>query len=482
MAYKKGNRNQMTMFPPAIDNYIEQNDPVRAYDAFIEMLDLEKIGIEINENKIGSSNYHPKVMLKLLIYGYSYGWRSSRKLERAIHHNLSFIWLMEGLKPSYRTISRFRKDNKEALKKVMKKSVKLCIELDLIEGNTLFLDGSKIRGNASINQTKTKSKLKKRLKKIDKRIEEILEECEQIDELENKSYVEMSEELKDQKKLQSKIKNAIQKMEKEEKEKMNLTDNECVNMKSRQGSHAGYNAQIVVDEKNGLIVSNDVVNENNDVNQFSKQIEQANKTLGRKCKTACADAGYSKASNLEKTVDKEIEVIVPNRKQAQHKAKKENPFSKENFSYDKEKDCYICPEGKELKYTWYDRTNERYCYRIKDADDCKNCRNYNKCTSSKKGRTIKRLKAEETRQLLAKLYETERGQEIYAKRKEKVELPFGHIKSNLKGGSFLLRGLEGVKAEMSINSTCFNLVRTINLLGGVRSFIDKITSLRWKIA
>jgi len=136
-------------------------------------------------------------MLKLLVYGYSYGIRSSRKLGRVCHHNLSFVWLTSNLKPDPKTIAEFRRKNKEALAQVLKQCAKICIKLNLIEGNTLFLDGTKIRANASIDKTWTKEKAKKALKHIDERISDILAQCDAIDEAEQGSLVTIDEELKD---------------------------------------------------------------------------------------------------------------------------------------------------------------------------------------------------------------------------------------------------------------------------------------------
>jgi len=136
-----------------MEEYIAPDDPVRAYDAFIESLDFRELGITLDPHKVGNFEYHPHAILKLLVYGYSYGTRSSRKLERACHHNLSFIWLTSGLKPDHKTIAEFRRKNKEALAKVLKQCAKICIKLNFIEGNTLFVGGTKIRANASINNT-----------------------------------------------------------------------------------------------------------------------------------------------------------------------------------------------------------------------------------------------------------------------------------------------------------------------------------------
>ena len=197
MAFKSGERNQISLFPTSLDSSVSLEDPVRAYDAFIDAINLEELGLEMNEHKVGNSEYHPKSMLKLLVYAYSYGWRSSRKIERALHHNLSFIWLVGGLKPDFKTISEFRRHNKAVLSKLLKQCARLCIQLDLIEGNTLFLDGTKMRANASRNKSFTKAKYDRILAKVEQRIEEILTECDNVDhnEKDQSSLVKMKKEL-----------------------------------------------------------------------------------------------------------------------------------------------------------------------------------------------------------------------------------------------------------------------------------------------
>ena len=470
MAIKSPDRYQMTALPAAVEDYVSPDDPVRAYDAMIDAMDLEELGIFKEWKKVGNSPYDPTCMLKLMVYGYSYGWRSSRKLERALYHNLSFIWLMGGLRPDHKTISNFRKNHKKSLRKVLKQSVRICIELDLIEGNHLFLDGSKIRGNASINQTRSKKKWEEKLSEIEKRIDAIIEESEKIDQEESGSLVKMTDELKDAQKLQNKIKSILDKAEAEKLDKINSTDTDAVNYKSRQGSHSGYNAQIVTDEKNGLIVSADVVNENNDANQFSNQIDQANENLDKNCQTAVSDAGFFNVNDIKKITDQEIDVIVPSQKQVL-KHPKEEPFGKDKFKYDPSNNEYICPMGKALYYSYFSKAKRQHKYRMKREADCLECRHFGTCTTSKRGRTISRLENEELKEQLGSLYESDEGQELYKKRKEKVELPFGHFKRTLNGGAFLVRGLEAVKGEFSIFANCFNIARMITLLGGVPQMV-----------
>ena len=476
MAYREGDRCQMTLLPPAIEDYVGQNDPVRAYDAMIDAMDSDKLGLVIDHSQVGNPAYAPKTMLKLLVYGYSYGWRSSRKLERACHHNLSFIWLMGGLKPDHKTIANFRKDNKESLRSVLRLTARICLGMGLIEGNCLFTDSSKMRGAASIDETRTRKGWEEKLEEVDRGIEELMAQCDEIDEKETGSLVEIEKELADKLKLQSKIGSLLEQMKQGHIEKINGTDKDSVNFKGRQGSHAGYSAHVTVDEKNGLIVSADVVSESMDRNQFSSQIEQAVDTLGKPCKTAVADAGYSDVDNIKETTTKHIDVIVPSQRQALHHSK-DNPFGKDKFRYDAEHNQYVCPSGNILRYSHYWKEKRHFVYRMEKASLCQECAHWGVCTTSKIGRTVIRLKEEELREKLEVRYASEEGQAIYKKRKEKVELPFGHVKRNLNGGAFLVRGLAGVRAEWAILASCFDIARMITLTGGVQSLIKRLALL-----
>jgi len=355
MAYRYGNRYQMELLPKSIEEYVETDDPVRVYDAFVETLNFNELKLTLDPNKVGCPEYYPKAILKLLTYGYSYGFRSSRKLERAIYHNVSFMWLMGGLKPDHKTIAEFRRKNKASIKNVLKACARLCIRLNLIAGNTLFVDGTKVRANASIKNTWTKKKCERALGKIDTRIEAILSECDAVDEYEQK-----------------------------------------------------------------------------------------------------------------------IKVVVPSQRQASRKEPK--PFDKSNFQYDSEKDCYICPEGHFLTYRRTNKREQNKVYMIREKAMCKQCPHWGVCTKSQQGRQITRLINEEVRQKLEAQYEEAESQAIYKLRQQKAELPFGHIKRNLKVDAFLLRGLDGVKAEASLLASCFNIRRMISIIG-IRALIEKLKNL-----
>jgi len=465
MAYRYGSRYQMGLLPQSIEEYVAADHPVRAYDAFVEALDFPALGIELDSHQVGNSEYDPKAMMKLLVYGYSYGVRSSRKLERETHQNLAFIWLMGGLKPDHKTIAEYRRKNKKALKKVLKQCAGLCIHLDLIAGNALFVDGAKVRANASRSRTHDRAYYEQQMSGIEGRIEQLLEECEKVDQEEEGegSWVAMDKGLANESRLKGKVQEALGILRERGGETINLTDPDCAVMHSIQGSHASYNVQSVVDEKHGLIVHAEAVSETSDVNQFARQIEQAHEVLAESCKVACADAGYADTEELQKIDAQGIKVVVPSQRQALHE--EEGPFSKSHFRYDREQDCYWCPAGQRLSYAGTDKKNGKRHYQITRRELCHRCEHYGSCTTAKKGRKVIRLPLEEVKEKLEAQYEEAPSQEIYARRKARVEHPFGHIKRNLKTDAFLMRGRDGVNAETSLLTTCFNLARMITLLG-----------------
>ena len=478
MAYRYGDRYQMDLMPQSIEEYVSEDNPVRVYDYFVEALNFRQLGIDINPDKVGNSEYDPRAMFKLLVYGYSYGVKSSRKLERECYHNIAFIWLMGGLKPDHKTIAEFRRRNKQALQKVLRQCAQMCIKLDLIDGNVFFVDGTKIRANAGRNRTHDLAYYEKLMFEIDSRIEQLLTDCETTDQTEEGtlSYVAMDKELAKSQNFKERIREVLASFESSGKKQINQTDPDCAMTHSIQGSHAGYNVQSVVDDKYGLIVHAEATAEVNDRNQFACQIDQANALMEKPCKTACADAGYADTDELEKIDQQGITVIVPSQRQVMHK--EEGPFSKMHFTYNKDLDCYFCPEGYPLVYQSTDKRKKQLHYQIRNKKTCLACPHYGQCTQAKNGRLIGRLHNEDVKLKLEAQYEEASSQAIYKRRKTRVEHPFGHIKRNLKTDAFLLRRYDGVQAETSLLATCFNMARMITIFG-VGNLIEKFKGLHY---
>ena len=470
MAYLRGERQQTNLFPASLDEYVGTEDPVRVYDAFVDQLDFKALGILLDEQHVGPPEFDPQAMLKLLVYGYAYGIRSSRKLERAVHHNVSFMWLMGGLKPDHKTIARFRSDHREGLRQVLKQCVRLCMKLGLIEGNTLFVDGTKIRANAGMRESWSKERCERALKEAEGRIEKILRECDRVDaaESEQDSLVRVPGDLDDAKALREKVKGIVQELQESSKPVFNTTDPDCRHMQGRQGTHASYNVQAVVDDKHGLIVHGDVVGDVNDRHQLKNQTHQANAVLGKPCETVCADAGYDQNKDWKDLEEQKMAVVVKPNGQGPS-----GPFTKDQFQYDQTRDCYTCPAGETLAYRSTDKKTRHRIYAIPNAKICRGCPSKAACSKSWTGRTIARVPFEEIRPVIQARYESPWGQAIYARRQSRVEHPFGHIKRNLGVQGFLLRRLAGVRAEAALFATCFNIARMMTLIE-VRTLLPKL--------
>ena len=483
MAYRCGkDRAQMMVLPPTLDQYVSRDNPVRAYDAFVDRLDFKELGIDLDDSKAGNSEYHPRTMLKLLLYGYSYGVKSSRKLEREGHNNLSFIWLMKQLKPDHKTIAEFRRKNKQALKKALTLCAKLCLNLGLIEGNVFFVDGTKMRANAGRANLHKEKWYQDHLKEVKERVQRLLDECEQVDNNESHcgSFVKMPKELAQARGLQKSIEDALAEFAKRDEptkseKKINRIDPQSVLVKGRQGTHCGYNMQSVADDKNGLIVHTDVVSESNDLHQIAAQIRGAEAELGLECKVACGDAGYCDLAEMAKLESAGIKVVVPSKAQASDK--EVGPFDKSRFTYDADSDCYQCPEGHRLILRRLKEKEKQLEYRIEKRSNCRCCPHFGTCTEARQGRTITRHVLEEVGEVVAGRFKEAEIRQIYGRRKARIEHPFGFIKKILGFGQFHLRGREGAGAEASILATCFNLKRMLTLLGGVNGFIAAIQTV-----
>jgi len=475
MAYRYGSRAQLNLFPASLEEYVEADAPVRAYDAFVEALDLGALGIEWDPGRVGNSSYDPRAMLKLLVYGYSQGIRSSRKLELECHYNVAYMWLLGELKPDHKTIAEFRRQNKAALKRTLAQCARMCVKLDLIAGNVLFVDGSRMRANASVERSWTAQRAQKVLMEIDQRVEKLLSQCEAVDEQEGPmdSLVRMKGQLRDHQELQRQVKAVVEELNHSGKTSVNTTDGDCVRIHSRQGNHAGYTGQIVSDDQNGLIVHGDVVSANNDLGQFTTQVEAAQAVLEKPCQTACGDAGHADYDDLGRQEMESIDVIVPSQKQAEGAVA--GPFDKSQFRYEVDEDCYVCPAGRRLDRSGWDRKKRRWYYRA--GRGCVDCVHFGRCTTDRvNGRKVTRHANEAVRQRLEQRYQQPDAQAIFARRKEKVEHPFGHFKRNLGAGHFLLRGLAGVRAEWSLLACGFNVTRLITILG-VTGLIQKLSGL-----
>ena len=464
------NRKQQMFFPPSIDEYVNENNQVRAIDDYVEMLDTAKLGFtnaSLNRAE-GRPAYHPKLLLKIYIYGYLNKVRSSRKLEQEIDRNIEMMWLCAGLKPRYKTIANFRKDNAKALKRVFREFVLLCKELTLIEGALVAVDGAYFRANASKNQLVMKKTVVKDLKVIDVKIDEYLKALSFADkeEKQDKALKPLpANNLAKMKKRKEKLDKDLTLLEEMGVTQYNRTDPDAKLMVKPAHNLMAYNSQIVVDKKYKFIVATGV-SSGKDVEQLHNMAIQTKEITGNANMTIVGDTGYYSPKELKKCTDDNIEVIVPsvNRSQAQ---KDKGKFTRDAFIYDKSSDTYICPNEQTLvrSSSVYKNGKILYSYRGSSAM-CRECSLRKNCIPSNTAhKKIFRWEHEEIVENHLEKMKTNEAKNILKQRGSIVEHPFGTIKQTLGWSHFLVRGTEKVSGENALIMFTYNFKRMLNLIG-----------------
>lgn len=471
------NNKEMLLFPASIGDYLPKEHLAWIIDEVVDQLDLRCLYVKVPS--VGNPSYHPKMMLKILFYGYATSTFSSRKIHKGLESDVAFIFLSGMQRPDFRTISDFRKNNTGKLSKLFVQIVKLCNKLGLVDLGHIALDSTVIKASADREKFYNKERLSKEEQAIHKRIKELLESAQRIDEEEDKLYGsdkrgdELPEELRSHEKRLKKIKEAKRQLEEESRKEINLTDPEATFQ--RQRNHLirpGYRAEVAVDEKEQVIVACDVTNKANDVEQLIPLIEQTADNLpevsAQDSVIVTADSNYSSMESLKKLESKEyIDAYIPDVKYqaAQHGriTDEDSPFHRKHFTYNPGKDVYICPNHKELTFRRR-RKDERSYASIYSCSECPSCRYFGTCTKSPKGRQIRAYDNLGYIYKMRRKLNTTDGKAIYSRRKTIVEPVFGNIKHNLRFREFLLRGLKKVKAEFLLMAIVHNVLKIAKFL------------------
>jgi transposase len=333
-------RQQITMFPEAVDDYVSGDNPVRFIDEFVGRLDLEKLGFKRAEaNELGRPAYDPADLLRLYVYGYLNKVRSSRLLERETKRNLEVIWLLRKLSPDHKTIARFRADNSKGLREVWLEFTLLCKQLKLYGGEFIGIDGSKFRAVNSKKNNYTRKKVENLIKWADAKIEEYLKELDERDKQEEGIEEPTAEELKEKiKKLRERRADFESKkaaMEESGEQQISTIDADSRLMKTAEGGmNVCYNVQIAVDSKHRLIVEHEVTNEINDLKLLAKVAQAAKESLGVKELEVVADQGYYSGTEVRECEEAGIKAYI----EKPAVGSKNGFFTKDKFSYDKERD------------------------------------------------------------------------------------------------------------------------------------------------
>ena len=466
MSYIKGQeRNQSVLFPGTIDEYVAENNAVRAIAAFLGRLDFVKLKFVRGQAAgTGRPGYDPRLLMGLFLWGHLNGIRSSRKLERESHRNLEVIWLCENLRPDFKTIADFRKDNGAGIKGVVVEFRLWCLAAGLYGQEMVAVDGSKFKAVNSKERNFTRKKLSQLMARERAKISEYLEAVAEADEAESEEP-ELSAE-----QLQEKIAGLERYLAEHEalerqlaasgESQVSLTDPDAKLMKTAQGSEVSYNVQTVVDSKHKLIVAFEVTNERNDLGQLAVMAQQAKEALQVAELTVLADGGYYEGNALKECEQAGVTTYVP--QPQSREAKRRGIFEQKQFRYDQQRDLYVCPQGEELRLRSkkHERGKEFKVYQTKA---CAGCPLRAQCTTSKYGRKLGRWVDQE---VIERLQARNRGRpELLKLRKTLAEHPFGTIKWGMDQGFFLLKGMRKVTTEFGLTVLSYNLKRVLNILG-----------------
>jgi transposase len=417
----------------------------------------------------GQPSFHPKLLLKIYIYGYLNKIRSSRKLEAEIKRNIELMWLTQGLTPSYKTIANFRKDNPSTLQTIFKEFSLLLKHLKLITGEIVAVDGAYLRANASKNTLIMKKTVQNDIYKINKDIKNYMTILETTDKENSEVNLNISKEdidkLKDKK---ERFKKDLDLLESLGKEQHNKTDKDATVMSKPAHNLMAYNSQIAVDNRFKFIVNTDISTNGHDLDQLHNMAIKTKEIVDNPNMIFTADKGYYSSVEIKKCVDDGIETIVPLRNTATKKKIKDARFSKNQFSYNHKDDCYICPNNQILDNcnTQYKRGNRMLdVYRLSSIL-CKACPLKSSCLSDKTNyKQMYRWEYETIIDDYTKKMNTKEAKEIVKKRGSIVEHPFGTIKRTLGWDHFLVRSKKKVLGENALIMFTYNFRRLLNLIG-----------------
>lgn len=470
---KDANFNQYHIFPPVLEDMIAADHPARFIRELVDVLDLKELGISVRHSDRGGYNYAEKLYCRVWLYGWMRRIRSSRGLEQGTYDNLGIMWLAGMHHPDHNSLWRFFRDNKKQLKKLFKAVLKISIDAGLVGFVLQAVDGTKIKANADRDKLIELKKVKTILTHLDTLADQVVAETEQ-QEKQSTQRTTLPASLKDREELQKVVQQGVHELKKKSPELLvseeehqglqelnnemkskrssyvSVTDKDARMMKCGPSKTFGYNAQIVADEKHGLIVAADVTDENYDYNQLNHMLDQVKENTGRVADETAADGGYSSAHQIEQAEENKYPIIVPD-----GKGGKVTKFHVSKFQYDAERNGYICPLGTFLPYECKARSKGRTCHRYR----CHNreCPHRSKCSRSKSGRTIYRSTQAEVMDRHRQKINKQRSKELYKRRKVIAEPPFHVIKNILGFRQWTVREKENVQAQWYLICTAYNL-------------------------
>ena len=459
-------RCQSTLFPECLDDWIDENNPVRVIDVFVDELDLAELGFGgVAPEVTGRPSYHPAVLLKLYIYGYLNRVQSSRRLEREALRNVEVMWLTGRLVPDHKTIADFRKDNGRAIRQVCARFIVLCRTMGLLTEPSVAIDGSKFKAVNNRDKNFTRAKMDRRMAQIEESVARYLQQLDTADRQEPSEALKTKTE-----RLKEKIEKLKQEMRRlvglkavmlaTPEQQISLTDPDARSMATsgRGSGVVGYNVQVAVETKHHLIIAHEVINEGSDRAQLSPMAKAAKAVLAVEKLDAVADRGYFSGEEILACQNAGITVTLPKPMTSNSKAK--GRFGKQDFRYVTGQDVYICPAGETLPYRYTTEENGLILRRYW-TNACQGCPIKQTCTTGKE-RRITRWEHEHVLEAVQR--RLDEHPEKMRQRRETVEHPFGTMKARMGATHFLMKTLPRVASEMALHVLAYNMTRAMSIM------------------
>ena len=459
-------RSQSVLFPEQLEDWICEDNPVRAVDAFVEELDLVRLGFGgAKPADTGRPAYHPAVLLKIYIYGYLNRVPSSRRLEREAQRNVELMWLTGRLAPDFKTIADFRRDNGTAIRKVCREFVELSRQIGLFGEAVVAIDGSKFKAVNNRDKNFTPHKLRARMQQLEESIARYLNDLDRADRepasVPAARVSQLKEKIATVKEQVRKLRRIEQQLQETTDQQISLTDPDARSMATsgRGTGIVGYNVQAAVDTEHHMIVAHEVTNVGHDRAQLTAMSKLAREAIGEEKLTVLADRGYFDGEEILQCAEEGITTLVP--KPITSNSRADGRFDKRDFIYIAKRDEYRCPAGERAIWRMTTIENDRKMHRYWPSA-CPRCPIKSRCTPS----DYRRIARWEHEQVLDDMqHRLDRTPQASRLRRQTVEHPFGTLKAWMGSTHFLTKTLPRVRTEMSLQVLAYNLKRALNIFG-----------------
>ena len=510
MNFKHYNQRQTALFPYSFDDLISEKHPVRVVDQVVESINIQPLLKAYS--KEGNPGYHPKMLLKVMIYAYMSNVYSSRKIELAIRENINFMWLTGMSTVDHNTINRFRSDKlKDSFKEIFKQVVMMLAEEGLISMKQIYTDGTKIEAQAGRYTFVWGKSIKTNKAKMLTQLEDLWNYAQSISndddpDTEPPQFKEISQEViqktvkqidtklsgneKASKKSKAKLRYIKQNFEKNlrkyeeqeailgERNSYSKTDPDATFMRMKEDHmqngqlKPGYNAQISTE--NQIIINYTLHQNPTDTKTLKPHLENLKETYGaeifKKIENITADAGYGSEENYDYLEKEELTAYVKyntfEKEQDKNYQKKHKTFSKENLYYNQEEDYYVCPIGQKMHKTHESTktTQAGYIQQLShyQAQNCEGCPLRGVCFKAQGNRSIERNhNLERHKEKIRELLTSQTGIQKRKQRSADVEPVFAQMKHNNNFRRFSLKGIQKTELEFGLMALAHNLRKKI---------------------